>query len=151
MSQKPLKVYYCRNCGMRMPLYYKKDAPYRDENWTHCYRCHGTNLVSQVEAWDPRRENAVNAMCTADTLPKMMQSAKLMNPPTAMPQAPRSAPPQAWGEQQPRTQARSSSWGQPQSQRREPRSSGSPQSWSQPQQTAPQQSSEPEWDVNIPW
>jgi len=144
MNRKPIKVFYCRHCGMRMPLYYRKDAPFRDEHWHHCYRCHGTDLVSQVEAWDPRRENAVNRMCTVETLPKMMRSATLLNPPTPMQQAPRSAQQQSWG-QQTRSQEQPQSWGQPQ--RREQRGSAKPpqQSWQQqksyrqqPQQNAPQ-------------
>jgi cell division protein FtsN len=145
-----------------MPLYYRKDAPFRDEHWHHCYRCHGTDLVSQVEAWDPRRENAVNAMCTAETLPKMMQSATLLNPPTPMQQAPRSAPQQPWG-QQTRPQERPQSWGQ--QQRREQRGSAKPQpSWpqqkshrQQPQQASTQRPRDSQFDapdapeLDIPW
>lgn len=60
---KPLKVYYCLDCGYRMPLYYKKDAPFRDEVWHHCYECHGTNLECQVEEWNYNREKiAANAV-----------------------------------------------------------------------------------------
>jgi hypothetical protein len=127
-----------------MPLYYRKDAPYRDENWHHCYRCHGTDLVSQVEAWDPRRENAVNQMCTVETLQEMMQSATLLNPPTPMQQAPRSAPRQPWG-QQVRQQDRPQPRGQ--QPRTDQRGSANPpqQSWQpqksyrqQPQQNSPQ-------------
>jgi len=81
MNPRPLKVYYCRSCGMRMPQYYKKDEPYRDENWWFCIRCRRTDILWQVEAWNPQRENAVSQMCTLDTLQEMMQSAELMEPP----------------------------------------------------------------------
>lgn len=81
MNPKPLKVYYCRSCGMRMPQYYRKDEPYRDESWWRCIRCDSTDLLLQVEAWNHQRENAIKPMSTPETLQERMQSAELMEPP----------------------------------------------------------------------
>ncbi len=55
---KPLKVYYCRDCGTRMPLYYKKDQPYRDDEWRFCIACKSRNVIYQKEVWDYKRELA---------------------------------------------------------------------------------------------
>ena len=73
---KPLKVYYCCDCGCRMPLYYKKDAPYRDEAWHHCYACNSTNLESQVEQWDYYREKIAKNAVTRMQLDNLKHSAK---------------------------------------------------------------------------
>ncbi len=60
---KPLKVYYCRECGTRMPLYYKKESPYRDDERKSCIACMSRNIFYQKEVWDFRREqDAKNAL-----------------------------------------------------------------------------------------
>lgn len=74
---KPLKVYYCRDCGTRMPLYYKKDQPYRDDEWKFCIECKSRNIIYQKEVWDYKREQAAK---NADTLAQksaVQRSAKL--------------------------------------------------------------------------
>ena len=74
---KPLKVYYCCDCGCRMPLYYKKDAPYRDEVWHRCYYCHSTNLECQVEEWNYHREKTAKNADTSMQRENIKKSAKL--------------------------------------------------------------------------
>ena len=62
---KPLKVYYCNKCGTRMPLYYKEEKGFRDDNWKYCISCKSPDIQSQIEEWDTHREMAAKR---ADTL-----------------------------------------------------------------------------------
>jgi len=139
MNPKPLKVYYCRSCGMRMPQYYRKDEPYRDESWWRCIRCDSTDLLLQVEAWNHQRENAIKPMSTPETLQDRMQSAELMEPPA--PSAPQRQ--QGWGQRPPtpphQHQQQRQAWSQRQGQYQERwQGSGQPAAAQAPQ---PQQQS----------
>ncbi len=77
MQQRPLKVYYCNDCGTRMPLYYKKDQPVRDDTWHRCYKCKGTNIHYQVEVWDWNREQLAKEALNTDQLLQIRKSAVL--------------------------------------------------------------------------
>lgn len=74
---KPLKVYYCRDCGTRMPLYYKKDQPYRDDEWKFCISCKSRNIFFQKEVWDYHREQAAKNAHTREQRNDMQISATL--------------------------------------------------------------------------
>lgn len=74
---KPLKVYYCRDCGTRMPLYYKKDQPYRDDDWKFCITCKSRNIIYQKEVWDYKREQAAKNAETLMQKSAVQRSAKL--------------------------------------------------------------------------
>ena len=74
---KPLKVYYCRDCGTRMPLYYKKEQPYRDDEWKYCISCKSRHLCYQKEVWDYKREQAANDALTREQKIAVQTSAVL--------------------------------------------------------------------------
>ncbi len=74
---KPLKVYYCRDCGKRMPLYYKKEHPYRDDEWSFCIGCKSKNLFFQKEVWDYKREEAAKNAHTREQKTSVQGSAVL--------------------------------------------------------------------------
>ena len=74
---RALKVYYCNDCGCRMPLYYKKDQSFRDEHWHFCFRCKSKNIISQVEQWDYHREKAAQRAVTREQLDGLRNSAAL--------------------------------------------------------------------------
>ncbi|WP_146778657.1 hypothetical protein [Acidithiobacillus ferridurans] len=74
---KPLKVYYCRDCGTRMPLYYKKEQPYRDDEWKYCISCKSRHLFYQKEVWDYKREQAANDALTREQKVAVQTSAVL--------------------------------------------------------------------------
>lgn len=73
---RPLKVYYCNDCGFRMPLYYKKGAPFRDEHWHTCYHCKSKNIISQTETWDFHREKAAKLAVTRAQLDQLRRNAR---------------------------------------------------------------------------
>ena len=75
--KKPLKVYYCLDCGCRMPLYYKKDARFRDDLWHHCFSCGKTNLDVQIEEWDYEREKMAKDAVTPEQRRYIRQSARI--------------------------------------------------------------------------
>lgn len=77
MQQRPLKVYYCNDCGTRMPLYYKKEQPVRDDTWHRCYKCKGSNITYQVEVWDWEREQRAKEAMNQDQLASIRASASL--------------------------------------------------------------------------
>ena len=52
----PLKVYYCRSCMHRMPLYYRKGEPFRNDELHYCTECYSHDLVYQIEKWIKVRE-----------------------------------------------------------------------------------------------
>lgn len=74
---KALKVYYCRDCGTRMPLYYKKDQPFRDDNWKYCISCNSMNLFTQTEVWDYKREQTAQKASTPEQKNAVLHSAEL--------------------------------------------------------------------------
>lgn len=75
--ERPIKVYYCNQCGTRMPLYYKKDQPVRNDTWHRCYKCKGTNIQYQMEVWDWDREELAKNAVDTDQLFKIRRSAVL--------------------------------------------------------------------------
>lgn len=77
MDPRPLKVYYCNDCGCRMPLYYKKDQPVRDDTWRRCYKCKSSNITSQIEVWDWEREELAKEAANQEALAKIRSSATL--------------------------------------------------------------------------
>lgn len=74
---KPLKVYYCRDCGTRMPLYYKKDQPYRDDEWGCCILCKSRNVFYQKEVWDFIREQTAKNALTKEQKLSLQRTAAL--------------------------------------------------------------------------
>ena len=75
MDPRPLKVYYCNECGCRMPLYYKKEQPVRDDTWHRCYKWKSSNITSQMEVWDWEREQRAKEAENREQLAKIRSSA----------------------------------------------------------------------------
>lgn len=73
---KPLKVYCCRDCVERMPLYYKKDQHCRDDDWQFCFPVR-VGIFFQKEVWDYKREQATKNAYTLEQKNSVLKSAKL--------------------------------------------------------------------------
>ncbi len=77
MNPRPLKVYYCNDCGTRMPLYYKEGNPFRNPTWRKCHNCGGSNIQDQVEVWDWIREQRAKSAVTKKQLDNVRRNAIL--------------------------------------------------------------------------